>query len=267
MQLQLLTNKVPNVGIGMSVSGSNINSTGGTPIVQDINHNTGVIILTPTEGSNGNSITGNVSNDVTFSRHFGTQVSSRIYYSSFSHSYEKYRIRVRYFHPRIEDGDAVLDDQIRNLDKQITIHHRPPFGNIIDDLNFRSLYSLNYDFSEEAKGDFNRYLDQSVLFGGTVLGEGIGTRNNDNEYIRLKTSNKVDLKYQVKESLEKITKVNSRSGTLTNGSKIVLISLTGSIEIGNYVFGTNIPEGARVDDIQTNSFLILSKAQGQVLKI
>ena len=122
------------------------------------------------------------------------------------------------------------------------------------------MYSLGYDFSEGVKGNFNRYLDQSVLFGGTVLGEGIGSRTNDNEYIRLKTTNKVDLKYQVKESLAKITKVDSRSGDLVNGSKIVSINPTGSIEIGNYVFGTNIPEGTIVDDIQTNSYIILSKA-------
>ena len=153
-----------------------------------------------------------------------------------------------------------MDDQIRNLDKKITIHHRPPFSNIINDLDFRYLYSLGYDFSEGVKGNFNRYLDQSVLFGGTVLGEGIGSRTNDNEYIRLKTTNKVDLKYQVKESLAKITKVDSRTGTLTNGSKIVSINPTGSIEIGNYVFGTNIPEETTVDDIQTNSYIILSKA-------
>ena len=252
-------NRIPNVGIGMSVSGSNINTIGGAPTVEGIDHTTGVITLTPTSDSNGNSITGNVSNDVTFTRHFGTEVST-IFTTHVLTAYEKYRTRIRYFHPQIEDDDTVLDDQVRNLDKKITIHHRPPFSNIINDLNFRYLYSLGYDFSEGAKGDFNRYLDQSVLFGGTVLGEGIGNRTNDNEYVRLKTTNKVDLKYQVKESLEKITKVDSRSGTLTNGSKIVSMNPTGSIEIGNYVFGTNIPEGTIVDDIQTNNYIILSKA-------
>ena len=256
-EITIAVNKVPNVGIGMSVSGSNINSTGGTPIVEDINHNNGVIKLTPVEGQT-NSVTGTLNNDVIFNRHFGTQVNSR-FTTHVLIAYEKYRMRVRYFHPQIEDGNTVLDDQIRNLNKQITIHHRPPFNNVIDNLDFKYLYSLSYNFRDAVKGGFNRYLDQSVLFGGTVLGEGIGTRNNANEYIRLKTSNKVDLKYQVKESLEKITKVNSRSGTLTNGSKIVAMSITSSIEIGNYVFGTNIPDGARVDDIQINSYLILSK--------
>ena len=252
-------NRIPNVGIGMSVSGSNINTIGGAPTVEGIDHNTGVITLAPTADSNGNSITGNVSNDVTFTRHFGTSVRS-LFSTHVLSAYEKYRIRIRYFHPQVEDDDTVLENQIRNINKQITIHHKPPFGNVIDDLDFRYLYSLDYDFSEGVKGDFNRYLDQSVLFGGTVLGEGIGSRTNDNEYIRLKTTNKVDLKYQVKESLAKITKVDSRTGSLTNGSKIVGMDPTGSIEIGNYVFGTNIPEGTRVDDIQTNFYIILSKA-------
>ena len=257
--ITIATNKIPTVGIGMSVSGSNINSTGGAPTVEGIDHATGVITLTPTSGSNGNSITGNVSNDVTFNRHFGTRATTQ-FDTHVLTAYEKYRIRIRYFHPQVGVGDTTLDKQIRNLSKLITIHHRPPFENITNDLHFRYLYSLGYNFTEAVKGDFNRYYDRSVLFGGTNLGEGIGTRDNANEYIRLKTTNKVDLKYQVKQNLEKITKVNSRAGSLTNSSKIVGMSITGSIEIGNYVFGNNIPEGTRVDDIQTNSYIILSKA-------
>ena len=256
--ITIATNKIPTVGIGMSVSGSNINSTGGAPTVEGIDHATGVITLTPTSGSNGNSITGNVSNDVTFNRHFGTRATTQ-FDTHVLTAYEKYRIRIRYFHPQVGVGDTTLDEQIRNLSKLITIHHRPPFENITNDLHFRYLYSLGYNFTEAVKGDFNRYYDRSVLFGGTNLGEGIGTRDNANEYIRLKTTNKVDLKYQVKQNLEKITKVNSRAGSLTNSSKIVGMSITGSIEIGNYVFGNNIPEGTRVDDIQTNAFLVLNK--------
>ena len=50
---------------------------------------------------------------------------------------------------------------------------------------------------------------ESVLFGGTVLGKGIGSRTSFNDYTRLKSTNKIDLKYKVKESLAKITKVDS----------------------------------------------------------
>ena len=36
-------------------------------------------------------------------------------------AYEKYRIRIRYFHPQVAIGDTVLDDQIRNLEKAFGI--------------------------------------------------------------------------------------------------------------------------------------------------
>ena len=257
-QITIAVNRTPTVGIGMSVSGSNINSTNGSPTVSSVDPITGVIGLEPVSGQT-NSVTGTLNNDVTFTRHFGTSVS-RIFSTPILTAFEKYRIRIRYFHPQVAVGDTTLDRQIRNINKQITIHHQTPFANEINDLDFRFLYSLDYDFSANLKGNFNRYYDKSVLFGGTVLGVGIGDRSDSNNYVRLKTTNKVDLKYKVKESLAKITKVNSRSGDLVNGSKIVSINPTGSIEVGNYVFGNNIPEETIVESITTNSFIIISKA-------
>ena len=100
---------------------------------------------------------------------------------------------------------TVLDNQIRNLNKGVTIHHQPANGTLVDDLHFRFLYPMDYDFSDAVKGDFNRYLDKSVLFGGTEIGVGIGNRSNFNEYVRLKSTKKVDLRYKVKENLSKIT--------------------------------------------------------------
>ena len=257
-QITIAVNRTPTVGIGMSVSGSNINSTNGSPTVSSVDPITGVIGLEPVSGQT-NSVTGTLNNDVTFTRHFGTSVS-RIFSTPILTAFEKYRIRIRYFHPQVAVGDTTLDRQIRNINKQIQIHHQTPFANEINDLDFRFLYSLDYDFSANLKGNFNRYYDKSVLFGGTVLGVGIGDRSDSNNYVRLKSTNKVDLKYKVKESLAKITKVDSRSGNLVNGSKIVAINPTGSIEVGNYVFGTNIPEETVVESITTNSFIIISKA-------
>ena len=257
-QITIAVNRTPTVGIGMSVSGSNINSTNGSPTVKSVDPITGVIGLEPVSGQT-NSVTGTLNNDVTFTRHFGTSIS-KIFSTPILTAFEKYRIRIRYFHPQVAVGDTTLDRQIRNINKQITIHHQTPFANEINDLDFRFLYSLDYDFSANLKGNFNRYYDKSVFFGGTVLGVGIGDRSDSNNYVRLKSTNKVDLKYKVKESLAKITKVDSRSGNLVNGSKIVSIDPTGSIEVGNYVFGTNIPEETVVESITTNSFIIISKA-------
>ena len=239
----------------MSVTGSNINTIGGAPTVGGIDHNTGVITLTPTSTSNGNSITGNVSNDVTFSRHFGTQVSS-IFNTHVLTAYEKYRIRIRYFHPQIEDEDTVLDEQIRNLNKQITIHHRPPFANIINDLDFKYLYSLDYDFSDDAKGEFNKFIDTSIRFGGGQ----IGSTSDAQKYVRISSEKKVDIRYQPKTSLSGIIRA-TRNGNISSGSNVITIGDTTDIEIGTYVFGSgltsNIDTPLRVIDFSINEFLIL----------
>ena len=252
-------NRIPTIGIGMTVSGSNIS---GVPKVESFDRTTGVVTLEPSSGITS-SISGTLSgsNNITFSRTFGNSVSSS-FETQVILAFEKYRIRVRYFHPQVLDNDTVLDNQIRSLNKSVTIHHRPVGGNTVNDLHFRYLYSMDYDFSDSAKGDFNNYLDKSVLFGGTEIGVGIGNRSNFNEYVRLKSTKKVDLRYKVKENLSKITRVSSRSGSFQAGSRVVNMSLTSNIEVGNYVFGTNIQPGTRVEQITINSFLVLNKPTG-----
>jgi len=252
-------NRIPTIGVGMTVSGSNIS---GVPTVDGFDRTTGVVTLEPSSGITS-SISGTLSgsNNITFSRTFGDGATSR-FTTQVMLAFEKYRIRVRYFHPQVLDNDTVLDNQIRSLNKSVTIHHRPVGGNTVNDLHFRYLYSMDYDFSDSAKGDFNNYLDKSVLFGGTEIGVGIGNRSNFNEYVRLKSTKKVDLRYKVKENLSKITRVSSRSGSFQAGSRVVNMSLTSNIEVGNYVFGTNIQPGTRVEQITINSFLVLNKPTG-----
>ena len=252
-------NRIPTIGIGMTVSGSNIS---GVPEVSSINSANGVITLEPSSGIT-NSISGTLSgsNNITFSRTFGNN-ATKTFTTQVLLAFEKYRIRIRYFHPQVAIGDTVLDNQIRNLEKGITIHHQPPGANEINDLDFRYLYPIDYDFSDTVKGDFNRYLDKSVLFGGTDIGVGIGDRGNFNAYVRLKSTKKVDLRYKVKENLSKITKVSSRSGSFEAGSKIVGMNPTSTIEVGNYVFGTNIQPGTRVEQISINKFIVLNKETG-----
>ena len=252
-------NRIPTIGVGMTVSGSNIS---GVPTVEGFDRTTGVVTLEPSSGITS-SISGTLSgsNNITFSRTFGDAVSSR-FTTQVMLAFEKYRIRVRYFHPQVLDSDTVLDNQIRNINKQVIIHHRPVGGNIVDNLHFRYLYAMDYDFSDSVKGDFNNYIDKSVLFGGTEIGVGIGERSNFNEYVRLKSTKKVDLRYKVKENLSKITRVSSRSANFEAGGRVVNMSLTSNIEVGNYVFGTNIQPGTRVEQITINSFLVLNKPTG-----
>ena len=260
-EITIPTNRVQTIGVGMTVSGSNID---GVPKVEGVNRETGVITLLPSSGVT-NSVSGTLSgsDNITFSRTFGNSVYSDMR-TQVLLAYEKYRIRIRYFYPQVASNDEVLNKQINDIEKKITIHHRPPSGTEINDLDFRYLYAMDYNFSESAKGVFNNYVDKSVLFGGTILGEGIGSRTSDNEYIKLKSTSKVDLRYKVKESLSKITKVSSRSGSFESGSKLVGMNPTSSIEIGNYVFsdGTSVQPGTRVEQIAINRFLVLSKPLG-----
>ena len=252
-------NRIPTIGVGMTVSGSNIS---GVPTVESFNRINGVVTLAPSAGIT-TSISGTLSgsNNITFSRIFGNSVNSN-FTTQILLAFEKYRIRIRYFHPQVLDGDTILNNQIRNLDKSITIHHQPPGGNTVNDLDFRYLYPMDHDFSDAVKGDFNNYFDKSVLFGGTEIGVGIGERGNFNEYVRLKSTKKVDLRYKVKQNLSKITKVSSRPGSFEAGSRIVGMDPTSSIEVGNYVFGTNIQPGTRVEQIAINLFLVLNKPTG-----
>ena len=149
-------NRIPTIGIGMTVSGSNID---GVPEVEGINRSTGVITLLPSSGVT-NSVSGTLSgsNNITFSRTFGDLVYSDMR-TQVLLAFEKYRIRVRYFYPKVAIGDTVLNNQIRNIEKKVTIHHEPTAGTTIDDLDFRYLYSMDYNFSESAKGVFNNYVD------------------------------------------------------------------------------------------------------------
>ena len=136
-----------------------------------------------------------------------------------------------------------------------------------DDIRFNRLFSFYFDFSNSAKGAFNIFNDNSVRFGGTNL-VGIGNSTNKSEYVKVKSNNKVDITYQVKQSLgsdtaSKTTGIIRRNTpcTIVSGSSVISINngLTTDIEIGNYVFGTGIPDNARVIEIVINQFVIIDK--------
>ena len=231
--------EVKHVAIGQSVSASFIQS--GTEVT-GINRSTGVITLEP---PSGNAVTSSTSGNVTFFKTVGqdTYADYRTYILT---KYERYHIKIRYFIPENVDAQTA----IRTMD----VNHDPPTGGNLDDINFKYLYPLDYDFSESAKGSFNLFLDNSILSGGGTLG---GSASS-NDYVSLTSSKKVDIKYRPKSSLADITRA-TRNGTTINGSPVVTISDTTSIEIGTYVFGSGIPDGTRVQEIFINEFIILDQ--------
>ena len=256
-QISVDPSRIPTIGIGMTVSGNNIT---GTPEVSSIDHTTGVVSLSVEDGQPSPIQSSFSNNNLTFFRGFGDQVTTR-FTSQVLIAFQKYRIRARYFHPKVENnfvGD-ILEQQLRKIAKRVVIHHRPPNASIIDHLHHRYLYSMDYNFSSNAKGNFNNYYDKSVISGGTILGEGLGSRLIPNEYVRIKTTNKIDLAYKVKESLEKIT-IEEKQCNYSQNSKVIPMSITSPIEIGNYIFGVGISEGTIVEDIAVNQFIVLSKS-------
>ena len=238
------TANVPNVGIGMSVSGSGIRS--GTIIGENdsIDRTTGEITLTNDSGDP--IVTANSNIQVSFFRDPGTSVST-----SFStyvlEAFERYRVRFRFYVPQSVNAIGV--------DRNIDFNYNPPGGSSATDLRYNNLYSLNYNFSETAKGSFNNFYDQSILSGGGL----IGGSSSSNDYVKVKSNKKIDIKYSPKTSLAAITKASPTAST-TNNSKVASLSDTSNIEIGNYVFGTGIPENTRVTEIIINDSFIMSNA-------
>ena len=78
-------------------------------------------------------------------------------------------------------------------------------------------------------------------------------------YVKVKSTKKVDITYAPKTSYAGIEKA-SRTCTTTNGTKIISISDTSGIEVGNYIFGTGVPTDTVVTDININTFINVSNA-------
>ena len=237
-----------NVGYGMSVSGSGIRE--GTIIENidggQINIGNGEIVLS---NSDGDPLTSNGSITATFFRNAGTNVMHN-FNTYLLEKYRRYRVRFRVFVPPGANGFTI--------DKNAAFTYDPPDGTATF-LRYNNLYSLDYDFTDAGKGDFNKFLDQSVLFGGGLIG---GTTQPG--YVKVKSLKKVDIKYVPKTSLGGITR-RSFTADWSAGSKRISVGDTTDIEVGNYIFAsttgltgnTNTP--VRVVQVISNLTLIVDQ--------
>ena len=264
------------IGVGMSVSGPNIVKDSK---VYGVNQTTGVITLrhpdvtVPDAGTpaiQGGTIS---SQNITFYRNIGV-VGSKSYTTPTLIAYQKYRIKYRYFIPRYEgpgptetspSGTFIAIDS-SSLDRNANMDFLFPGANASTNLSFYNLYSVDYDFSDSAKGVFPKFMDNSILFGGGTIGNPVAGSNvtGSQAYAKVTSSKKIDIKYTPPTSLSGITKA-TQTCLLTNGSPVISLNNTNGIEIGNYVFGENIPGGTlgtgttRVIDIVINAFVILDQ--------
>ena len=251
------------IGIGQSVglTVTNINSTESNPLtIEDYNQSTGSITLTVP--SSGDAVTGSISAGtlVDFSKGINDSVRTNNTISYQLEAYQPYRIRTRYFVP--QEYNATASERSFELDLT------RPTGFTSDEIRYTHFYNLNYDFSEEKKGTFNKYYDNSLLFGGGTVG---GTSKPN--YVEIKSTKKVDVRYNPLN----ITVTNSSSGnrpiefaskslSTTLNSGVVSLDDTTGIEVGNYVYDdTNIAnesnkivsDGTRVKEVIINKAIIL----------
>lgn len=231
------------IGIGQSVSNANI--VVGT-VVESYNRSSGVINLTPPTGIT-TAITSTItSGNIVFSKAIGQDTS--ISYTTYAlEAQRKYHIRARYYIPQSIDAIGVP----RNINFDISY----PGAASNASLRYNYLFSSDYNFSDAAKGQFNIFLDNSIFSGGGTVGSIASSAG----YVKIKSTKKIDIKYAPKTSLVAITKATV-SATTTNGTKVISISNTSGIEIGNFIFGTGIPENTVVNDIVINQFIITNNA-------
>ena len=242
------------IGVGMTVTGSDIN---GTPTVESINRTSGAIVLTPESGNSNSTGKTSGSGNVLFARELGKTVTQH-FDTPILIAFQKYRIRLRFFFPKNVD--------VRKTTKAFFIDYLSPGSTTFAHLRFNNLYTLGYDFSDSAKGNFNKFDDQSVLFGGTNIYTtpiGIGSRNESSKYVKVKSRKKVDITYSVKRELGNgdnrstgiVRQIKILSTVVDN--PVISYGITSQIEVGNYVFGTGIPDGARIAKLVTNQFIVL----------
>lgn len=231
------------IGVGQSVSNAKI--VVGT-VVASYSRSDGVINLTPPTGS-PNAITSTItSENIVFSKAIGQDTS--ISHTTYAlEAQRRYHIRARYYIPQSIDAIGV----VRNINFDILY----PGAASSSNLRYNYLYASDYNFSDAAKGQFNIFSDNSILSGGGTLGSIASSAG----YVKIKSTKKIDIKYAPKTSLGAITRATV-SGTTTNNTKIISISNTSGIEIGNFIFGTGIPENTIVNDIVINTFIITNNA-------
>jgi len=257
------TGQKPNIGMGMtvissnpsgrvvlgsSVLGVNTTTTGNTEIYFD------------TEGEINNPVVSDGTVAIGLGRSVGDSVSQS-YTTHTLEQFRRYKIRYRFFVPENQDGTI---PDLKGVGKSIAFTYSLPGSQTSTYLRYNNLYPLDYDFSDDGKGTFNRFLDQSLLFGGNKTDgtETIGSTSNSDGYVRVSSSKKVDIKYEPKTALTQIERA-SYTTSWTAGSKIISLSNTTNIEVGNYVFSAtqgltaNVNTPVRVVQVVINQFIVI----------
>jgi len=212
--------------------------------ITDINQTNGVITL-----SAGLETAITSATNFTFRFRIGIDDNQMVYTTDSIEKYKTQKIRIRFWIPNIPQVDSRSSKTIEMWVNE------PNFGD--SSLNYRYLYDETYDIDpqpgEFGYGDFAKFYDNKLAaYGGTVG----GTVYND--YQNIISKSPVNITYEPKTSLSSVTK-QTKTVTTTINKNIITMPITDGIEVGNYVFGNNIPLGTRVSDISINTAIFLSQ--------
>ena len=239
------------IGLSLIGSGSNLSSE---TLIGAFEDTTGLITF------DASNVTGSVDDtfELTVKKVLGEEgfVS---YFTPVLEKYRKYRVKFRLLFPE-EDTNGAPIPNLSQMAKTIDFEFSSPLSSI-GDIRYTRVYSLDYNFTDAAKGRMINFIDNSVLFGGGEIGEAKGSGTG---YVGVKTNKKIDIKYEPKTKLgdgtdlingiiRKLTTYN----TITN-TNFIGLSDTSGIEIGNKVFGSSVPANTEVTEIVINEGIFLS---------
>jgi len=232
------------IGLSLIGSGSNLSSE---TLIGAFEDTTGLITF------DGSTVTGSVDDtfELTVKKVLGEEgfVS---YFTPVLEKYRRYRVKFRLLFPE-EDTNGAPIPNLSQIAKTIDFEFSSPLSSI-GDIRYTRVYSLDYNFTDAAKGRMVDFIDNSILFGGGEIGEAKGSGTG---YVGVKTNKKVDIKYVPKTTLASITKKTITYDTITN-TNFIATNDTSGIEIGSKVFGASVPLNTEVTEIVINEGIFLS---------
>ena len=212
--------------------------------ITSINLVTGTISISQALSS---AISGGTS--LTFEFQFGEEGGRRSIPLGILEKFESYVVRIRFWVP---DEEFVSPQSVRTFNVSLI---GPNISN--SRLNYRYLYSEDYNINPTPGtieyGDFEAFYDNRLnAAGGTVGGFGSYA-----QYQSVETLGRLVINYEPPVNFNAI-KIAQVTAAFLGSVKVIAVSITDSIEVGNYVFGNGIAVGTRVTDVAINQSFFIS---------
>ena len=236
------------------------------------NFNTGLTTLideTKVDSSFNIISVNSTGSSTTLSNKIGDERSSTISIPYPLEEFKAYKIRITFFIDEISIPDPELN--LFSTAKSFFVSVDDPNNRDTRRLNFKHLYDEIY-FSNYVLGDFKDYVDKSIYFGGTKIGNRLtigsaSAQQNSTNYSNVSALSRVITYYTPPKNNSSLL-VTKTLASYSNQNNVVTFNNTDpnkteSIEVGNYVIGVGIQDNTRVQEIIINNSIILDKTPAQ----